>query len=78
MAIGVHSFCCGEIKFARSEARQAGVAIPKISTTNLSPEEFAIFFDDEEGTCIEEGACCSYKARAQAIYEYIDLHKQEK
>lgn len=65
-----HSYCCGLLREARQDAKDAGVKIPPYSGSVLSSEHYSIYFGDKFYT--EVGACCTYYARAEALHEYIE------
>ncbi len=65
-----HEFCRGRLKMARDYGREEGIKVPVISSTEMFPENYAVFLGD---TWYQEyNSCCVYEARASAIYDYID------
>ena len=54
-------------------AKEIGIKIPNFGgSTMVGTEQWAIFLGDFYS---EEEGCCSYEARARAIYKYIDTEK---
>ena len=64
-----HAHCKGRIKFARFEALEKGIKIPKFGGSVLvGYEQYGIFLGDYY---LESDGCCSFEARAQAIEDVI-------
>jgi len=65
-----HDFCRGRLKLARSDAKEAGVVLPVISSSKMHEEHYAVFGGNDDYE--EYNSCCAYDARASFVYEFID------
>jgi len=68
-----HAVCRGRLRMSRFDALEASVKVPKIASTEISPENYAVFIGDDFYD--EYNSCCAFEARANAIYDYIDALK---
>lgn len=64
-----HGYCRAEVKLARYKAEEKGIKLPKMSTSKLGQDEYAIFIGSKY---FEANGCCVANAKQIAIYEYID------
>ncbi len=65
-----HHFCRARLKLARMDAKEANIKLPPISSTMMFPDNYAVFAGNDY---YEYNSCCAFDARADCIYELIDL-----
>ncbi len=68
-----HDFCRARLKMARFNARLNYIKLPAIKSSLMHFETYAIFADPDFYR--EYNSCCAFDARADAVYELIDLLK---
>lgn len=77
-----HDLCRVGLRFARIDAEyilNKGMAIeviPKITSSKISDEEYAVFSDHHTFNYKEYSACCAFDARKEFIYDYIDFKEK--
>ena len=65
-----HDYCRYLLKASRIEGEDASIKIPRISSSKLSPDSYAVFIGRHHYS--EHGCCCAFYARAEAINDFIE------
>lgn len=71
-----HDFCRLNLSCSRQDAKDLGVALPKVSSSKMHEENYAVFIGSDFYQ--EYNACCAFYTRADAIDEYVEAVLKEK
>lgn len=71
-----HDFCRFSLSQSRQSAKDEGVALPRVSSSKMHEENYAVFIGDDFYE--EYSSCCAFGARSRAIDKYADQRMKAK